>query len=101
MSGCMNRLQSDGYKVNFVATERGLEVPASDKFYIPSEVKIPNFYRFEGESDPGDNAVVYAIETNDGVRGMLVDSYGGAYENPLVSAFIREVDEISKKEPRS
>lgn len=101
MTGCMNKLQSEGYTENFVANERGLEAPSTEKFYIPTEVKIDNFYRFEGESDPADNAIVYAITTNDGTKGMLVDSYGGAYANPLVSKFITEVEEITKKEPHS
>jgi len=101
MTGCMNKLQSDGFTENFVAGEKGLEAPSSHKFYIPSEVKILNFYRFEGESDPADNAIVYAIETNDGTKGMLVDSYGGAYANQFVSKFITEVEEITKKEPHT
>lgn len=101
MTGAMNKLQSDGYTENFIATEKGLEAPSSEKLYIPSEVKINNFYRFEGESDPADNAIVYAIETNDGIKGMLVDSYGGAYANQQVSKFITEVEEITKKEPHS
>jgi len=100
MTGIMNKLQSDGYTENFIASEKGLEAPSKEKFYIPSEVKINNFYRFEGESDPGDNAIVYAIETHDGTKGMLVDSYGGGASD-LVSKFITEVESITKKEPHS
>jgi hypothetical protein len=101
MTGCMNKLTADGYTENFVAKDKGLEAPTTKKIYKPEQVKIDNFYRFEGESDPADNAIVYAIETNDGVKGMLVDSYGGPYANQLVSKFITEVEEISKKEPHS
>ena len=101
MTGAMNKLQSDGYTENFIASEKGLEAPSSNKFYIPSEVKIVNFYRFEGESDPADNAIVYAIEANDGTKGMLVDSYGGPYANRKVSQFITEVEDITKKEPHT
>jgi hypothetical protein len=101
MTGIMNKLQSEGYTESFVASEKGIEAPSKQKFYIPSEVKIDNFYRFEGESDPADNAIVYALETNDGLRGTLVDSYGGAYANPQVSKFITEVEEIHKKEPHT
>jgi hypothetical protein len=101
MVGCMNKLQADGYTENFVAKEKGLEAPTTKKVYTPSEVKINNFYRFEGESDPADNAIVYAVETNDGVKGMLVDSYGGPYANRKISQFITEVEEITKKEPHT
>lgn len=99
MTGCMNKLQADGYTENFVAKERGLEAPSTKALYTSDKVKIDNFYRFEGESDPADSAIVYAITTNDGLKGMLVDSYGGAYANPHVSKFITEVEEITKKEP--
>lgn len=101
MTGCMNKLTADGYTENFIAKEKGLEAPTSKKVYTPAQVKIVSFYRFEGESDPGDNAIVYAIETMDGVKGMLVDSYGGPYANRKVSQFITEVEDISKKEPHT
>lgn len=101
MTGCMNKLQSDGYTENFIAKEKGLEAPSKQKVYTPDQIKINSFYRFEGESDPGDNAIVYAVETNDGIKGMLVDSYGGPYANHNVSQFITEVENISKKEPHT
>jgi len=101
MVGCMNKLQADGYTENFIAKEKGLEAPTSNKIYTPQNVKIVSFYRFEGDSDPGDNAIIYAIETNDSVKGILVDSYGGPYANRKVSQFITEVEDIQKKEPHT
>lgn len=100
MTSCINKLQSEGYKENFIAKETGLEAPSSKKIYIPPQVKITNFYRFEGESDPADNAIVYSIETEDGVKGILVDSYGMS-ANAHISRFVTEVEEIAKKEPHS
>ncbi len=94
---CTSNLFAEGYKENFVAKENGLHAPTNDTLYKPEEVKIASFYRFEGESDPADNSVLYAIETNDGKKGMLIDAYG-AYANPLVSKFINRVDEITKKD---
>lgn len=101
MVGCMNKLHADGYTENFVAKEKGLEAPTSNKIYTPQNVKIVSFYRFEGDSDPGDNAIIYAIETNDAVKGILVDSYGGPYANRKVSQFITEVEDIQKKAPHT
>lgn len=98
MTSCTNMLQSEGYTENFVISEVGLQAPSNEKIYTPDEVKINSFYRFEGESDPADNAIVYAIETNDGIKGMLIDSYGGPYVSQRVSKFIAEVEEIEKRE---
>lgn len=92
---CTNTLAHEGYTENFIAKEKGIEAPSKKKIYKPGDVKINSFYRFEGESDPADNAILYAIETSDGTKGMLIDGYG-AYTNSLVSKFILEVEEIGK-----
>lgn len=98
MSTCTNRLTAEGYTENFTMSEVGMQAPSNEQIYTPNEVKINSFYRFEGESDPADNAIVYAIETNDGLKGLLIDSYGGPYVSQKVSKFIAEVEEIHKRE---
>ena len=100
LSSCVNVLQHEGYKENFVVKEEGLEAPSTGKIYKHDEVTIANFFRFEGESDPADNSILYAIETNDGVKGMLIDAYGESAD-PGVSVFIRTVENISKKKHNS
>jgi hypothetical protein len=97
MSSCTNRLIKEGYTENFTIKNVGLEAPSTSKLYLPDEVKINSFYRFEGESDPADSAIVYAIETKDGTKGLLIDSYG-AYRSDRVSKFITEVEDITKRE---
>lgn len=97
MTSCVNRLQAEGYTENFIVKAVGMEAPSSGKLYVPEEVKINSFYRFEGESDPADNAIVYAIETKDGLRGILIDSYG-AEASQKMSKFISEVEDITKRE---
>lgn len=93
---CMNSLHEDGYRENFVMEEKGLKAMESEKIYQPEEIKITNFYRFEGESDPGDNAILYAIETSDGVKGTLTDAYG-PYADARINKFIGRVEEIMKR----
>ena len=51
---------------------------------------ITAVYRFEGMSDPDDNVVLYAIESNTGVKGLLVDAYG-AYADEHKAAFIKDI----------
>jgi len=38
----------------------------------PSDFRIEHIYRYEGESDPGDEATVYGISSNNGERGVFV-----------------------------
>lgn len=97
LTSCTNTLVKEGFTENFMPKHEGIEAPSTGKVYIPNEVRIVNFYRFEGESDPADNSILYAIETKDGTRGLLVDAYGGPYVNQKVGKFIKEVEEIAKK----
>lgn len=50
------------------------------KTYQPEDLKIIKTYRFEGESDPSDNVVLYLLEAKDGRIGYTMDAYG-AYSN--------------------
>ncbi len=96
LASCLNKLVLDGYTEDFKAGERGLLSLQSQRIYEPSQVQIVNFFRFEGASDPADNTILYVIETNDGIKGTLVDAYG-SYADEKVTAFIKQVEEINKK----
>src|SRR5947209_9291313 len=76
----LNKAIKDGYTQNFSVTRQGLYSAANEKTYTPAEVCIRNFYRFEGESDPADNSIMYVIETSDGLKGTLIDAYGAYAE---------------------
>ena len=98
LSEIITKLTQKGYDVQFKVTDEGLLSLASDKMYTPENVKICNFYRFEGESNPEDNSILYAIETGDGEKGTLVDGYG-ATSDELIDHFIKQVEEIKKQLP--
>ena len=96
IAGCLNKLVLDGFTEDFKAGERGLLSLQNEKIYEPGQVRVVNFYRFEGASDPADNTILYAIETDDGIKGTLVDAYG-SYADARVTSFMEEVEEINKK----
>ena len=95
MVSILEVLGGTGYTTQFKATEKGITSMENEKSYKPEDVKINHFYRFEGESNPDDSSIVYAIETKDGQKGTLIDSYG-MYNDPLVTAFINKVKSIHK-----
>ena len=95
LSQCMNSLKEHGFSKEFIVTEEGLTSKEHHKTYLPAEVQIVNFYRFEGESSPDDSAILYAIRTNDGSEGVLSDAYG-AYADENITKFISEVEKIQK-----
>lgn len=96
LATCVNKMIMDGYTEDFKVTEKGLESLQSNRNYTPEQVRIINFFRFEGQSSPEDNAILYVIETNDGCKGTLVDAYG-VYTDPQIEQFIKQVEDIQKK----
>lgn len=96
LASCTNRMKQEGYKEDFQINDQQLMTTFDhSKSFKPDEVSIVSFYRFEGVSDPGDNTILYVIETNDGTKGTLVDGYG-AYADENVAKFIVEVEKIQK-----
>jgi hypothetical protein len=90
LHSCLNRIVGDGYTDDFKPTVKGLQSKTTNKVYKPQEVKIVSFFRFEGNSNPEDNAIMYIIETVDGQKGTLVNSYKP--ENQYANLFMREVE---------
>ncbi len=96
LTACANKLTKDGYTDTLLVSTKGLYSTLNDKTYGPEEVKAVNFYRFEGQSDPGDNAILYVIETCDGAKGMIIDAFG-LYADDAISKFMSHVDDLHKK----
>jgi hypothetical protein len=92
---CIDVITKRGYKTSFLGLNDNKIKGEREKPYSPYEVKITNFYRFEGDSDPGDSSILYVIETNDGDKGYLTNAYG-PYADTKVSTFIDSVEEIEK-----
>lgn len=86
-AAAIEALRRRGFTATFRAEDRGLRVAGTDRVWSPEEVAIREYYRFEGASDPDDMAVVYALESDDGTRGVLVDAFG-AYADPAVGAVL-------------
>jgi hypothetical protein len=96
LSSVTLKLSHEGFQAQFKALKNGLESLDTHTVYTPEQVKIVDFYRFEGESDPSDNVILYALETEKGEKGTLIDAYG-TYQEVKVSDFIREVEEVHKQ----
>ncbi len=79
VSGAINGLKKRGYTTDFNLDENCI-ICHEDRFR-PADFEIVEVYRFEGNSDPADEAVVYAIESNKGHKGVLVNGYGPSAES--------------------
>lgn len=74
VSEAVRGLKERGYTKDFNLKENYI-VCNENKFH-PEDFEIVEVYRYEGNSDPADEAIVYAIESNKGDRGVLVSGYG-------------------------
>ncbi len=95
MEKCIDFLEENGYTDQFKVEKKRLLCVTNNKKYKPADVKGVNFYRFEGNSNPDDTSILYAIETCDGRKGTLTDAYG-LYSDDDTSEFVKEVD-VNKK----
>lgn len=67
-------LKQKGYFLDF-NLEENCTVCNSEKFNA-DEFEIKEVYRYEGDSDPADVAIVYGIQSINGKKGILVNGYG-------------------------
>lgn len=75
ISTVLEKLRVKKYDNEFRVTPEGF-TPGNNKYYQPEDLKIIRTYRFEGESDPSDSAIIYLLEANDGLIGYSLDAYG-------------------------
>ena len=58
---------------------------------LPDQFEIIEHYRFEGETNPSDSSIVYAIHSKDGkMKGTLVSAYG-VYSEAMNDDLIRKL----------
>ena len=86
----LDHLNRRGFTGHFGVMADGLREFGTGSTFRAAELRICECFRFDGLSDPGDMAIVYAIESRTGVRGTLVDACG-VYSNPAISEFMARV----------
>ena len=77
LSEAVNDLQRRGYTDDLelgghcvISSVKGISLD-------PADFQIDEFHRFEGDSNPEDQSIVYAISSGThGVKGMLISAYG-------------------------
>ena len=88
VSDAINGLKKRGFTTDFNLEDNCL-ICDNDKYNV-NDFEIVEFYRFEGDSDPADEAVVYAIKSNKGQKGVLVNGYGPS-SDPLSSEMAKKL----------
>lgn len=93
LSEITNLLKEKGYTIDFNLKGNYLECGGNLLKMFPGEFIIDKHYRFEGPSDPGDEAIVYAISSPKyNLKGVLVNGYGISSDG-ITDEMIKALDE--------
>jgi hypothetical protein len=64
----------------------------------PHNYEIEHVYRYEGDTDPGEEAVVYGIASNSGERGVYVAGFSANSESEAATVLAKLCIERSDKQ---
>jgi hypothetical protein len=77
MAGVIDRLTKAGYLDTFRAEKGGVCALHAGHLHAPEDLVVESIDRFEGISDPSDEAMVMALRCSvDGCRGTYTVPYG-------------------------
>ena len=92
LSETMNELRKEGYTEDFNLKQNCLECRNGQFKLFVDEFKIDKYYRFEGQSNPSDQAILYAISSDDhNLKGVLVNAYG-IYSESLTDEMLQKLE---------
>jgi hypothetical protein len=90
LSAATNDLRARGYTHDFNLKHDCIECPSLQLQLTPEKFKVDEFHRFEGMSSTDDNSIVFAISSENGLKGVLVDAYG-VYASSLNDEMIKKL----------
>ncbi len=92
LSQATQALKARGFGFEFSVNEACQLVDAHNAAttYGAAEVQVVEFHRFEGESDPSDMTIIYALQTPGGTQGLLIDAFG-THSDPNVDVFVKQL----------
>lgn len=89
VSEAVNGLKKRGFTLDFNLKENC--IVCHEHKFDPDDFEIVEVYRFEGNSDPADEAVVYGIQSNKGHKGVLVNGYGPS-SDPMTTEMAKKLE---------
>ena len=74
VSKALEELKEKGFTIDFNVQEKRI-------IDSPDDFEIVHLYRYEGESDPGDEATVFGIKSSTGEKGVFVAGLSAFTDN--------------------
>jgi hypothetical protein len=93
VTDAVNLLTAEGYTANFGVRDRQLQCGACGVLQDPTLATIERIFRFEGASDPDDEAIVLGVTCpNCDLKGVIVAGYGPSADPDEVAVITSMVD---------
>ena len=84
-------LKARGFNIDFNLAFDKLICLEDNSCLNPHEFEIVEVHRFEGETNPSDEDVVYAIKSKDGkIKGVVTSAFG-VYADPVSNEMIQKL----------
>lgn len=78
----LNGLKAKGYDLDFNIAFDNIKCEKHNICLNPHEFEITEVHRFEGDTNPSDEDVVYAVESKDGkMKGTITSAFGMYSDN--------------------
>jgi hypothetical protein len=89
--GAINGLKERGYTLDFNIAFDKIICVQNEICLNPSQFEITEVHRFEGDTNPSDEDVVYGVESKDGhMKGIITSAYG-IYADAVSTDMIRKL----------
>ena len=91
VTGALQDLKLRGFTIDFNIAFDKIICSKNETILNPDEFEIVEVYRFEGDSNPDDEDVVYAIQSKDGkLKGSITSAYG-MYATTVSTAMLQKL----------
>lgn len=87
----INTYKSEGYTEDFNLKQNCLSCRNGAYSIFHNEFNIDKFYRFEADTDPDEQSIIYAISSPKyQLKGILINAYG-IYSEPLTDEMLSKL----------
>ena len=91
VTSALTGLKAKGYTLDFNISFDNIKCEEHNVCLNPNEFEIVEVYRFEGDTNPSDEDVVYAVESKDGKLKGTITSAFGTYADSISNEMIQKL----------
>lgn len=91
VTAALSGLKAKGYTLDFNIAFDNIKCEEHNICLNPNEFEITEVHRFEGDTNPSDEDVVYAVESKDGkIKGTITSAFG-MYSDNVNDAMLKKL----------